>query len=89
VTALAPTEAHIRSELIERAARAGDVHEIFKGTSERLRRLMPFDASVWLTLDPVTSLPIAPTRSEQLGHVCGGDAHSCLRVWESSSSSRM
>jgi DNA-binding CsgD family transcriptional regulator len=82
VSALAPVEAHIRSELIEHAGRAGDVRELFRSTSERLRRLVPFDASVWLALDPATSLPIAPTRSEQLSHVCSGDQHSCLRVWE-------
>jgi DNA-binding CsgD family transcriptional regulator len=82
VSALAPVKAHIRSELIEYAGRAGDVHEVFKTTSERLRRLVPFDASVWLAVDPATSLPIAPTRSEQLSHVCSGDPHSCLLVWE-------
>ena len=82
MTALAPVEAHIRSELIEHAGRADDVHEVFRATSERLRRLVPYDASVWLALDPATGLPIAPTRSERLGHVCGGDPQSCLRVWE-------
>jgi DNA-binding CsgD family transcriptional regulator len=82
VTVLAPVEAHIRSELIERAGRAGDVRAVFAGASERLRRLVPFDASIWLALDPATALPIAPTRSEQLGHVCSGDPQSCLRVWE-------
>ena len=55
---------------------------VFEATSGRLRRLVPFDASVWLALDPATTLPTAPTRSEQLGHVCSGDAQSCLRVWE-------
>ena len=28
----------------------------------RLRRLVPFDASVWLAVDPATGLPTAPTR---------------------------
>ena len=82
MTPLAPTAAHARSQLIDHAARAPDVQEVFRGTSERLRRLVPFDASVWLAVDPATSLPIAPTRSEQLGHVCGADAHSYLKIWE-------
>jgi DNA-binding CsgD family transcriptional regulator len=80
--ALAPMEAHYRAELAEQVCRADDVHGVFRETSARLRRLVPFDASVWLAVDPATSLPIAPTRSEQLAHVCSGSRESFLRVWE-------
>jgi DNA-binding CsgD family transcriptional regulator len=73
---------HRRTELIERAARAGSVRELFATASERLQRLVAFDAAVWLATDPATNLPTAPARSENLGHVCRGDGESCLRVWE-------
>jgi DNA-binding CsgD family transcriptional regulator len=76
---LAPTAAHARSELIERAANADSVHELFRVASERLRRLIPFDAAVWLASDPATGLPTAPTRVENMGDV-GIDG--CLRGWE-------
>jgi DNA-binding CsgD family transcriptional regulator len=82
VTALASTVARGRDELVERAGRAENVGELFARASERLRRIVPFDAAVWLAFDPATSLPTSPTRSENLGHVCNRDAKSCLRVWE-------
>ena len=53
---------------------------MFAAASERLRRLVPFDAAVWLATDPATSLPTAPTRTENMGHFGGADA--CLRLWE-------
>jgi DNA-binding CsgD family transcriptional regulator len=66
--------------LIERAGRAGSVRDVFAAASERLRRLVPFDAAVWLSTDPATNLPTAPTRAENMGHFGGGDA--CARLWE-------
>jgi DNA-binding CsgD family transcriptional regulator len=82
MTALAPTVVHARDELIERAGVAADVRSLFATASRRLRRLVPFDASVWIATDPATSLPTAPTRSENMEHVCRSDGDSCLRVWE-------
>jgi DNA-binding CsgD family transcriptional regulator len=68
-------------ELIDRAVAASDVRELFATASERLRGLVPFDASVWLATDPATNLPTAPIRSENMGAVCR-DGENCLRIWE-------
>jgi DNA-binding CsgD family transcriptional regulator len=77
-----PEVVHGRRELIERARQAGSVRELFRAASASLRRLVPFDAAVWLATDPATGLPTAPSRSENLGPICRGDGQSCLRVWE-------
>ena len=80
MTTLAPTAAHQRTELIERAGTAGSVQALFGTASERLRRLVPSDAAVWLATDPATSLPTTPTRTENMDHFGGADA--CRRLWE-------
>ena len=80
VTTLAPTAAHQRTALIERAGAAESVQALFRAASERLRRLVPADAAVWLATDPATSLPTTPTRTENMGHFGGADA--CRRLWE-------
>jgi hypothetical protein len=79
MSSLSPAGAHARDTLIARAERAGDVREMFRATSEHLRRLIPFDAAVWLATDPATGLPTAPTRTENLR---GFGIDSCLRGWE-------
>jgi DNA-binding CsgD family transcriptional regulator len=79
VTPLAPAAAHARDELIDRAQRAESVREVFDVASARLRRLVRFDAAVWLASDPATGLPTAPTRTENMDHF-GVDA--CLRGWQ-------
>lgn len=71
---------HGREALIERAAAAGGVKELFTGTSERLRRLIDFDSSVWVATDPATGLPTAPSWVENIGHFGGRGA--CSSVWE-------
>jgi DNA-binding CsgD family transcriptional regulator len=76
VPALAPTV----TALIEHAGAAGSVRDVFAAASERLRRLMPFDAAVWLGTDPATNLPTAPSRAENMSHFGGADA--CARLWE-------
>jgi DNA-binding CsgD family transcriptional regulator len=76
VIAVAPNVA----ELIDRAAAADGVREVFAAASTRLRRLVPFDSAAWLATDPATSLPTSPTRVENMGHFGGHD--SCLRLWE-------
>jgi len=68
------------AELIDRAAAAGGVRELFAAASTRLRRLVPFDSAAWLATDPATILPTAPTRVENMDHFGGQDA--CLRLWE-------
>jgi DNA-binding CsgD family transcriptional regulator len=72
--------AHHRDTLIERAGDAASVRDVFAAASERLPELIQFDASVWLATDPATSLPTAPTRSENMSFVGGSDG--CLRLWE-------
>jgi hypothetical protein len=72
--------ARARDLLIERVGEAETVGEIFRIASERLRRVVPFDASVWMSTDPATGLPTAPSRAENLGHVGGADV--CARAWE-------
>lgn len=80
MSTLAPIAAHQRTELIERAGAAESVQELFRTASERLRRLVPSDAAVWLATDPATNLPTTPTRTENMGHFGGADA--CRRLWE-------
>ena len=60
---------------------SGSLGELFRAASRRLRRLVPFDAAVWLATDPATTLPTAPTLSDglqdrELDHV------DCARLWE-------
>jgi DNA-binding CsgD family transcriptional regulator len=52
--------------LLERAQGAESVLELFGTASQRLRRMVPFDASVWLATDPAMNLPTAPTRAENM-----------------------
>jgi DNA-binding NarL/FixJ family response regulator len=79
VPTVAPTAAHARDELVHRATSAKSVRELFRVASKRLRRLVPFDAAVWVGCDPATGLPTAPTRTENMNHF-GLDA--CMRGWE-------
>ena len=81
VSVAAPSPGRHRDELVERAADATDVRDLFAAASERLRRLVPFDAAVWLATDPATNLPTAPIRSENMGPVCR-DGANCMRIWE-------
>jgi DNA-binding CsgD family transcriptional regulator len=75
-----------RAELINRAQRAGSVREMFRAISGPMRRLVDFDAAIWLATDPATSLPVAPTRAENLGAFRGlsglAGREACRRVWE-------
>jgi DNA-binding CsgD family transcriptional regulator len=71
-----------RDEVLGPAVRAGSVNEVFERASDRLRRIVPYDAAVWMATDPATNLPTAPARAENLGHVCRGDTNSWMPVWE-------
>ena len=61
---LVPAMRRGRTELVYRASSAGSVSELFAIGAERLRRLVPHDASAWLMTDPATGLPTAPSRIE-------------------------
>lgn len=67
-----------RDELVEALGRADDASDVFAETSNRLRRLVPFDAAVWVTADPATGLPTAPTRIDALHDVT---AEQCSDNW--------
>jgi DNA-binding CsgD family transcriptional regulator len=56
------------------------VAELFERASARLRRRVPFDAAVWMATDPVTALPTAPTRTENMERF--GGVVACARMWE-------
>jgi DNA-binding CsgD family transcriptional regulator len=69
-----------REHAITSLGRPDSVRGVFAAASERLHRFVPFDAAVWMATDPATSLPTAPTRSENLTLQGGADA--CLAQWE-------
>ncbi|MFJ6570680.1 LuxR C-terminal-related transcriptional regulator [Streptomyces sp. NPDC091292] len=66
-----------RAELLSRSARATDALSLFAEASSHLRRLLPYDASVWRVTDPVTGMMTAPVRAENL------DESGCAVYWES------
>jgi DNA-binding CsgD family transcriptional regulator len=68
-----------RDELVLRAQRADDPAAVFAEASTRLRRLVPFDAAVWLATDPGTGLPTAPTFTDdlELDH----ELEQCSTLW--------
>jgi DNA-binding CsgD family transcriptional regulator len=83
VPTLAPTTANGRDSLIERAQGADSINGLFEAASERLHRLLPFDAAVWFAADPATMLPAAPSRAENMEHrVRRLTREQCLEFWE-------
>ncbi len=77
---LAPTAMHHRSALIEHAADAPTVRDVFAAAAERLHRLVKYESAVWMAVDPAPTLPTAPTRAENKSSFGGRDA--CMRLWE-------
>lgn len=73
-----PVVEHLRDQLVERVQHVDDVSALFEAASSRLRRLVPFDGAGWMSTDPGTGLPTAPSRIEQIGEV-GVDQ--CLTFW--------
>jgi DNA-binding CsgD family transcriptional regulator len=56
---------------------------VFAAASERLRRLVPYDAAVWLANDPSMNLPAAPTRAENMEERVRSVGFDALeRFWE-------
>jgi DNA-binding CsgD family transcriptional regulator len=75
-----PTEIRRRrKELVLRVQRADDPAAVFTEASRRLRRLVPFDAAVWLTTDPGTGLPTAPTLAVNLE--LEDEQKQCSELW--------
>jgi DNA-binding CsgD family transcriptional regulator len=75
-----PTEVRRRrNELVLRVQRVRDPATVFAEASTRLRRLVPFEAAVWLTTDPGTGLPTAPTLADNL--VLDGEQEQCSQLW--------
>lgn len=68
-----------RNELVLQVQRVDDAVAVFAAASARLRRLVPFDAAVWLTTDPATGLPTAPTLADNL-ELDGGSGQ-CSDLW--------
>ena len=63
-------------ELISAVTAAPDAISLFRRTSTRLRRHVPFDAALWRATVPVTRLTTAPVLVENLSE--GG----CAAYWE-------
>jgi hypothetical protein len=75
-----PTEIRRRrNELVLRVQRVDDPLAVFAEASAKLRRLVPFDAAVWLTTDPVTGLPTTPSLTDNLE--LDGEQEQCSELW--------
>jgi DNA-binding CsgD family transcriptional regulator len=80
VTVTTPIEVRRRrEELVLRVQRAHDPLAVFAEASTRLRRLVPFDAAVWLTTDPGTGLPTTPTFTDNFE--LDGELEQCSELW--------
>src|SRR4051794_19553672 len=71
---------YARTALIERAEAAESVEQCFAATAQRLKRIVPFDSSVWLAMDPATGLPASPTLLQNVTRLNG--PRECRRIWE-------
>src|SRR5262245_24332190 len=72
--------AYARAALIEHAETAESVQQCFAATLQRLRRMVAFDSSVWLAMDPATGLPTAQTLLHNVA--CLNAPGECRRIWE-------
>lgn len=68
--------------VVDCAADSGEVLDLFEAVSRRLRRFVPFDASVLMATDPGTGLPAAPTRAENMEQRARLTPGECIRIWE-------
>jgi hypothetical protein len=68
-----------RNQLVLGVQRANDPLAVFAEASRRLRRLVAFEAAVWLMTDPGTGLPTAPTLADNLE--LEGEAEQCSALW--------
>jgi DNA-binding CsgD family transcriptional regulator len=67
-----------RVELVRRVEQLDGVADVFAEASPRLRRMVPFDAAAWVSTDPATGLPTAPTRIENMDEA---EPAQCLAFW--------
>lgn len=71
-----PAARRERDAIVDVCARAED-GDFLGEVSRRLNEIVPFDASVWSAVDPVTSLAVSPARVENFP----GDRY-CAAYWE-------
>lgn len=81
--ALTRNTAHARDAVLDHATAADSISDLFVAVSSQFRRLLPFDAAVWLASDPATGVPAAPTVTENMLERTRLDREYCLRVWQS------
>lgn len=65
-----------RAQITDACERAADPAEVFEQVSMRLRRVLPFDGSVWFGADPATMIASSPARIENVE-----DGH-CDTYWD-------
>jgi DNA-binding CsgD family transcriptional regulator len=65
-------------DLVRRVGRKDSAADVLAEASTQLRRLLSFDAAVWLSTDPITGLPVMPTRVED---VEPRDPRQCADHW--------
>jgi DNA-binding NarL/FixJ family response regulator len=79
MTAVMPRETHRRrDDLVRRLGRADGTVGVFDEVSAGLRKLVPFDAAAWMTLDPGSGLPTGPTVIEDFPDVT---SEQCSEHW--------
>lgn len=66
-----------RSELLHQISTAGSVTEVFAAASRRLHELVPHDAAAWVTTDPATGFPSAPSLLDDFS----GPMEVCTEHW--------
>jgi hypothetical protein len=74
-----PRERHRRrDDLVRRLGRADGTVGVFDEVSAGLRRLVPFDAAAWMSIDPGSGLPTGPTVIEDFPDVT---SEQCSEHW--------
>jgi DNA-binding CsgD family transcriptional regulator len=79
---VATLDPKLAEAVVDGASDVDEPRDAFAAVSSRLRRLVPFDASVWMSTDPASGLPTAPTRAENMDERSRFTAEDCLRIWE-------
>src|SRR3954463_5976173 len=69
---------HHRTELLARMRAATDAQSLFDDVSQRLRRLVQFDAALGFAAPPAPLLGAPPARVEKLGE---NDPEACAAYW--------
>ena len=69
---------HRRADLVRHASSAGTVTDVFAAAARRLHEMVPHDAATWLSTDPVTGLPTAPSLLDDFSAPAGV----CTEHWQ-------